>query len=156
MIWQIARVLARDSDRLSVEFTAPEGCERCMRGEGCGAGLFARLFSQRRTRLTVASRIAVTGGEWVRVGLEPRQLAIAAGLHYGLPLGGFLAGALAGHALLPDGALRDPAALAAGLAGFALVTRLLVKRLRPALNPVVERLSCRHDDASFFTTEKQQ
>lgn len=156
MIWQIARVVACDADRLSLEFAAPEGCERCMRGEGCGAGVFAGMFGRRRTRLTVTSGLVVAGGEWVRVGLEPRRLAMAAGVHYGLPLAGFLAGALAGHASLPDGSLRDPAGLVAGLAGFALVARVVVTRLRPILNPVVERLSCRHDDAIFLTIEKQQ
>lgn len=148
MIWQTARVVAHDADRLTLVFSAPESCERCARGEGCGAGVFGRLFGRRETRVRLPASLAVADGEWVRVGLDPRQLAMAAGLHYGLPLAGFLAGAVLGHVMLPGSAIRDLVALAAGLAGFFLVARVVAWRLRPTLNTVLERLSCTDGDTT--------
>lgn len=142
MIWQTARVVANDVDRLTLVFAAPESCQRCARGEGCGAGVFGRLFGRRETRVLLPANVTVACGEWVRVGFEPRHLAQAAGLHYGLPLLGFLAGATVGHGLMPDSASRDFVALVVGLGGFFLVAGFVARRLRPALNPVVERLSC--------------
>lgn len=142
MIWQIARVVAFDAERLTLAFSAPDACQRCAQGRGCGAGVFGRLFSRRATRVNLPAKLSVSPGEWVRVGLEPRQLAFAAAMHYGLPLLGFLAGSVAGHMALSGGAGRDLAALAAGLAAFFLVARSVSGRMRPAWNPVLERLSC--------------
>lgn len=150
MIWQVARVLSRDGDRLTLVFSAPEQCRRCTRGEGCGAGVFARLFGRRETRVELPDGCGATPDEWVRVGLEPRDLAAAAILHYGLPLAGFLCGAIAGHAAMSGGVAGDLVALGAGLAGFAL-TAAVVARRRPARwNPVVERLSCTDGDTNSF------
>lgn len=148
MIWQTARVVSIDSDRLTLVFSAPRNCQRCERGEGCGAGVFGRLFSRRETRVMLPASLAVACGDWVRVGLESRRLAAAAGVYYGLPLIGFLAGAIAAHVMMPSSAIRDPVALAAGLAGFLLLSRFVARRAQPGLNPVVERLSCSEDDTT--------
>lgn len=153
MIWQLARVVDRDADRLTLLLSAPETCERCARGEGCGAGVFSRLFTRRETRLVVPARLAVSAGDHVRVGLAPAHLALAAGLHYGLPLAAFLVGAAAGHAAVSGSPLRDAAALAFGLVGFMLATRLVSRRLRPRLNPVVAHLSCSPGDTNSFSSE---
>jgi sigma-E factor negative regulatory protein RseC len=128
---------------LKLVFSAPEQCQRCARGDGCGAGVFARLFTRSETLLPVPPGAALADGDWVRVGLEPRRLAVAAAWHYGLPLAGFLLGAAVGHAALAAWTFRDPVALAAGLAGFVVATRLSAMLGQPSLNPVVERLSCK-------------
>lgn len=148
MIWQVARVLARDGDRVTLVFAAPEQCERCARGEGCGAGVFARLFGRRETRVALPVAAEFLPDEWVRVGLAPGRLAVAATLHYGLPLAGFLVGAVAGHAATSGGAAGDLLALGGGIAGFAFMVAFVGRRLRPSLNPVVERLSCRAGDST--------
>ncbi len=153
MIWQPARVIDRDADRLTLSFSAPETCQRCARGEGCGAGVFGRLFARRETRVALPARLAVAVGDHVRVGLDPAHLALAAGLHYGLPLIGFLVGAATGHAVFSDIAFRDAAALAAGLVGFFLMARFVSRRLRPVLNPVVQHLSCHQDDTNSLFSE---
>lgn len=146
MIWQIARVVARDAERLTLVISPPENCRRCARGNGCGAGVLARLFSRGDTRIVVPARPALSDSDWVRVGLDPKQLARAASLHYGLPLAGFLAGAVIGQAVAPEAAYRDLAALALGLAGFMLAAGWVSGRFRPAWNPAVERLSCTDGD----------
>ena len=151
MIWQVARVIGRDGDRLTLVFSAPEQCARCARGEGCGAGVFARLFGRRETRVVLPGDAEASPGQWVRVGLVPRQLALAAAWHYGLPLAGFLLGALAAAAAMPSGAAEDLTALATGLVAFAVTVRF-VRRFGPTLEPVVERLSCTGEDTkSLFS-----
>lgn len=153
MIWQPARVVDRDVDCLTLSFSAPEICQRCARGEGCGAGVFGRLFARRETHVALPARLAVSVGDHVRVGLEPGHLAMAAGLHYGLPLAGFLVGTAIGHVALSGSAFNDAAALAAGLVGFFLMARFVSRRLRPTLNPVVEHLSCHQDDTNSLLSE---
>lgn len=148
MIWQAARVVDRDADRLTLRFSAPEACERCARGDGCGAGNFARLFGRRDTQVVLPAELVVAVGERVRVGLEPGHLALAAVVHYGIALAGFLLGAVAGHAIAGDTPLRDPAALASGLAGLVVVARWVSPRLRPTWNPVVAHLSCPENDTN--------
>ncbi|RFF30427.1 SoxR reducing system RseC family protein [Wenzhouxiangella sediminis] len=148
MIWQLARVVSIDAERLTLLFSAPEECERCARGEGCGAGVFARLFSRRATCVTLPGSLPVSCGDWVRVGLEPRQLAFAAAVHYGLPLLGFLAGVVAGHVAMGGRPGQDAGALAAGLVAFLAVARLLARGARPVLNPALERLSCTRGDTN--------
>ncbi|HSH27635.1 MAG TPA: SoxR reducing system RseC family protein [Wenzhouxiangella sp.] len=155
MIWQLARVVALDDQRLTLAFSAPEHCRRCMQGRGCGAGVFGRLLSRRETRVSLPANLAVARGQWLRVGCEPVQLARAAVVYYGLPLLGFLAGAVNGHLALDGGAGRDIAALTAGLAGFFLVLHFVSRRLRPAWNPVLERLSCEPDDTDSSFSQQQ-
>ena len=103
--------------------------------------------------MVVPVRPAISGSSWVRVGLEPKQLALAAGLHYGLPLVGFLAGAALGQAAASGTAYGDFAALGVGLFAFMLAAAIVSRALRPAWNPVVERLSCRDDDTNSSSSE---
>lgn len=142
MIWQVARVFAGPGGHLALELSSPEVCQRCSRGEGCGAGLFAGLLLRGHSRLELAGRSDLAVGDWVRAGLPAGQLARASVVFYGLPLAGFLIGALGLHGLLGPVAWRDVAALGGGLAGLAAVA--LALRLRPlrGLEPVIERLSC--------------
>lgn len=96
--------------------------------------------------MVVPARPAISGSEWVRVGIEPKQLALAAGLHYGLPLVGFLAGAALGQTAASGTAYGDLAALGVGLCAFMLATTMVSRRMRPAWNPIVESLSCKDED----------
>jgi len=152
MIWQLARVVSREAEELILVFSAPEGCERCAGGAGCGAGVLGRLFARRETQVRLPANLTVASGDWVRVGFEPRHLARSAGLHYGLPLIGFLAGAVAGHMLMSDSLGRDFVALGGGLVGFFLVVQFVARRLRLRSNAVVERLSCAHGDTTSFVS----
>lgn len=155
MIWQHARVVENRSGRLLLAFAAAPACSRCARGEGCGAGVFSGLFPARRSRLEVDGEASIEPGEWVRVGIHPRLLALAAALHYGLPLAAFLVFASAAHFLLPAAPAQDLAALLAGLAGFGLAVAMSPGRMSLALNPAVERLSCRESDSNSTITSKQ-
>lgn len=144
--WQVAQVLAMDGHRLRLRFARPEFCKRCQRGDGCGAGIFSGLFPRRETEIEIESDQTLNPGNWVRVGLPHRDLALGAVRVYGLPLLAFVAGAVPAHWLVgPDG-WRDLAALASGLTAGILA--FLLARQVPGLrmNPVIEPLSCDQGD----------
>jgi len=154
VIWHYARVIEKRAGRLVLEFSAAPACRRCARGEGCGAGVFSGLFPARRSRLEVRGEPTIELGETVRVGIRPASLALAATAHYGLPLAAFLACASAAHYLAGPVPMRDLAALLAGLAGLGLAAVLGPGRLALALNPAVERLSCRESDSNSTVTSQ--
>jgi sigma-E factor negative regulatory protein RseC len=142
LIWQLATVTAVDQDGLELTFDSLTTCDRCLRGEGCGAGVFSRLFARRRASLRLPGEHDYQPGQRLRVGLSARAMVAAALLVYGAPLLAFLLFALVGHVWVGEQAFRDAIALAAGLIGAALVFVLL--RAWPALrlNPCLEPLSC--------------
>lgn len=152
MIWQVARVVDCNAQALVVRIDAPEQCQRCARGEGCGAGVFSRLFARRETRLILPPGSPASVGEWVRLGVTPAALAVASARLYGLGLLGLLGGAWLGQSVA-SAPFEDLAALMTGLAGLAVMIGPLAVRWRPVLNPVVERLSCSGGDAKSSSSE---
>lgn len=141
LLWQPATVVTAEPGRLVVSFQPLSQCQRCLSGQGCGAGVFGRLFPSRSTSLTLNDRHSFEPGERVRVGLRPAQLLRAALVLYGLPLAGFLTGLLLGQLLWPDQAFGELFALVLGLAcGAGLL--MVFRRRSLALNPIVQPLSC--------------
>lgn len=142
VIWQVATVVDASPGRLQLALDPLSTCSRCLRGEGCGAGVFARLFRQRRTVISLERRHEFQVGQKLRVGMDGSVLLYGAMILYGLPIAAFVLGALSGHGLGGGGPFGDLAALVGGLvlAGLAL---LFVRR-RPlhGLNPRLELLSC--------------
>lgn len=110
-----------------VEVETSFRCARCASGKGCGAALFADDAASRRVDALVASQLELRVGDRVRLELTADNVLRAAGLVYGLPL----CGALAGAALAWwSGAGDAGAALAAatgGLVGIA-AGRLRLRR----------------------------
>ncbi len=141
-LWQPATVLAVDVGLVTVRFDSVAQCQRCLQGEGCGAGVFSRLFAGRPGNLELSSDQTWRVGQRVQVGLTPGELAGSALRLYGLPLIAFLLGAIVGQALVPSGMVSDLVALMLGLAGAALAIRLSAHRRWRGMNPVLEPLSC--------------
>lgn len=148
MIWQVARVIDTGADRLTLGFSTPSTCSRCARGQGCGAGLFSALVMRSFTRVDLASNADARVGERVRVGVMASRLAVAAAVHYGIPLLAFLSGASLAHGLSAGFAGQDLAALAGGLAAFVLSAPLIHRFVPISVNPRIERLSCTTDDTT--------
>ena len=84
------------------------GCGGCSEKGGCGhAGLMGEMPP---VRIRVANRLGAQPGDWVVLGLSSEALLGSLALAYGLPLGGFLLGAVAGlvagaHRRCPGGSL---------------------------------------------------
>jgi len=149
-LWQPAVVESVAHDRVRLRFDRLDQCERCLRGEGCGAGVFSQLFSRNTSVLDLPRHHDFLVGQRVRVGLRPAVLLGGAVLLYGLPLAGFLFGAVLGQAvatatLTPNPLLADLSALAGGLALAALTTWVSWQCRHYSGNPVIEAVSCDPD-----------
>jgi positive regulator of sigma E activity len=142
IVWQPARVLECGEGWMRIGFDRLETCQACLRGEGCGAGVFSRLFVARQATLWLETSDMLPAGQRVKVGVSSGQLLLASIVLYALPLAAFVLAALGIHFALLDAALRDLLALLVGLAAGSGVL-LALRRVRGmALNPRVEPLSC--------------
>ncbi len=139
-VWQIGVVLETSAERVRIRFQPLSHCQRCLSGQGCGAGVFGRLFARRGAELEVPRQPGLVAGQSVRVGIPERVLLRMALWLYGLPLLAFiLAAGLAGS--LPSyGWTQDVLAVSFGLAAAALAV-VVAGRRRGRLNPTVELLS---------------
>src|SRR5690606_29045239 len=119
IIQERARILRIEGDTAWVQCESQAGCARCAAGEGCGAGLFAKLLRGRLQELPVILPQPLTAhvgdGDWLLLGLSVSAVQSASFLLYGLPLAGLMLGAVAAGLLVPG----DAAALAGAAAGFA-------------------------------------
>lgn len=88
-------------------------------------------------------------GERVRVGISSSTLVLMALLLYGLPLLGFLLGAMLGHWLFALQSWRDLGALVLGLIGAGLSLVPAIAGHGPRLNPRIEQLSCNESAATL-------
>jgi sigma-E factor negative regulatory protein RseC len=141
--WQPATVIAVETDGVLVSFEPLSQCQRCLAGQGCGAGVFGRLFPARSTRLRLSTTGSFEPGQRVQVGLPATELLQAALLLYGLPLLCFLAGAVLGHLVFRSLAYADGAALLSAVLAGAVALIWLRARATMMLNPAVEPLSCK-------------
>jgi len=109
-----------------LRLVAGEGCEEC------AARLICRPEDGERRRLRLLSPEPLATGARVRVEVGGGRALAASLWLYGGPLAGFVAGTLAGWALLPATPARERLAFAAGLAGVALAWGLARLHLRRA------------------------
>lgn len=81
------------AERLLVELHPASSCQRCARGEGCGAGLLAS--ASQPVQLVVHDRLGAKVGQWVQIegSSDPNWLRVVASA-YGLPTLGLLSGAI--------------------------------------------------------------
>ncbi len=142
VIWQVATVVDASPGRVSLAFDPLSTCTRCLKGEGCGSGVFARLFSRRQTFMTLGRHDDFSIGQPLRVGIEASHLVYAALLIYGLPVVAFILGALIGNNLVDEGPGADLAALIVGLILGGMVLAVFRRRSLSGLNPRLEPLSC--------------
>ena len=126
-----------------VEVAAAFRCERCASGKGCGAGLLAGDATPRRVDALVARQLDIHVGDRVRLELAGDNVLRAAGLVYGLPLGGALVGAALAWWSGGGDAAAALAAMAGALAGIAAGRRRLrretcLQQFRPVVTARLE------------------
>jgi sigma-E factor negative regulatory protein RseC len=141
-LWQAATVVSASTGRVRVRFEPLSQCARCLRGDGCGAGVFAQLFTRRSTTVDLETRENWSPGQIVRVGVRAEALWQGALLLYGLPLLGFLLGAIVGQQISPGGVPADVSALLLGLVLAVSLARMSRSLRARRWNPVIEALSC--------------
>ena len=147
LITERARVLRVNGNTAWVHCESQAGCARCAAGEGCGAGLFAKLLRGRLQELPVNVPSELVGqvgpGDAVLLGLPVSAVQDASLLLYGVPLAGLLVGAVAGGQLS-----GDPGAFigaVAGLGGGLWFARQRGAAVGERLEPVLLRAIAEHE-----------
>lgn len=137
MVERLVRVDAVENGHAWVVAERGGGCGACSEKGGCGHA--ALMGEMPPVRIKVLNRLDVRPGDWVVLGLPSGALLGSLTLAYGLPLGGFLLGAVAGAAF---GAGAAIVAAAAGLALALAAGRFVFasRRADPA-RPAMLRLA---------------
>lgn len=133
MIEQNVQVVRCQEKRIWVRLGSQTGCTACDNGNGCGAGVFAKLLQRKPVVLELARNdMSVEPGQMVTLAFSEQVYLKLVFASYGWPLLAALAGAFAGHGLatwLQVGpALIDMAALTGGVLAGGFVMRLIKNR----------------------------
>jgi sigma-E factor negative regulatory protein RseC len=133
MIEQNVQVVRCQGDRLWVRMGSQSGCTACDNGNGCGAGVFAKLLRGKAVVIELARNdLSVEPGQMLTLAFEEQVYIKLVLASYGWPLLAALAGAYAGHGLstwLEFGPLLvDAGALSAGLLFGGIALRLIKNR----------------------------
>jgi len=133
MIEQNVQIIRCENKTVWVRVGSQTGCPACDNGQGCGAGVFAKLLQRKPVVLELPCE-----SEDLRVGQMatlsfPEQLYLKLVLaNYGWPLLAALAGGWAGFVLLNkfllNGFLLDAVTLFSGLLAAGLVMKLIKHR----------------------------
>jgi len=100
MIEQNVQVLRCDRESLWVRIGTQSGCTACDNGEGCGAGLFAKLLRRKPVTLELARKdLKVEAGQMLTLAFPEHVYIKMVSASYGWPLLAALAGAFGGHSL---------------------------------------------------------
>ena len=133
MIEQNVQVVACRGERIWVRMGSQSGCASCDNGNGCGAGVFAKLLQRKPVVLELEqNESSVKPGQMVTLAFPEKVYVKLVFASYGWPLLAALVGAFAGHNLatwlnLGPGSI-DAMALLAGLSGGGLVLRYIKGR----------------------------
>ena len=133
MIEQNVQVVRCEGENIWVRIGTRTGCSACDNGNGCGAGVFAKLLRQKPVTIELErGGIDVGVGQMVTLAF-PEQVYLKMVLaYYGWPLLAALGGAAAGYGLATRfqfGSLSlDLASLAGGLLAGIFALRLLRRR----------------------------
>ena len=140
-IWQEGLVTDIDGGMISVRFERLRQCQRCFDGEGCGAGVFSRLFSRHAAELSLPNHQGLTVGQDVRVGIGAGDMLMLAFVVYLVPVLAFiLVAALTATLDYPLWA-QDLTGLVAGSAAALSAVYLTGRFGGHVLNPRLEVLS---------------
>lgn len=131
MIEEHARVLAVDSERVTLVVDRRSTCGQCASGAGCGTSLLSAWINRRQVTLTIPRQpdVSVDVGDLVVLGLDERAVQRSAILLYATPLAGLLAGALSGQFVASStGFSSELASILLGLFGLAAALAWINRR----------------------------
>lgn len=116
---QLAHVVSVEESSVTVRVRKTSGCNSCSSSTGCSTATAAKLFSKEgEAILSVKSNLDVNPGDPVYLVITDRSYRLLAFRAYGLPLIGFVLGALLGANHAENLNLsNDLAALITGLLG---------------------------------------
>ena len=151
LIWQPGVVADKSGDEYCVEMDTPQHCQRCLDGQGCGAGVFSQLFAKKGARLMVSSIEPLNIGDRVQVGVSPQGILKASVALYAWPLALFLLTlVVVGPLWLKLGLWGGEwGVLVVALAVPAFGIKALAQLRFQAVNPTVVPLSCSKTDPAL-------
>ena len=137
MIEQNVQVLRVQDECVWVRLGSRSGCRACDSGQGCGAGLFARLLHRKPVEFELERNgLPVEAGQMLKLALPEKLYVRLVAATYGWPLLAALAGAAAAYSLsagLQDDPLMiDLLTLSAGLLSGGYAMRICRRRLDTA------------------------
>jgi sigma-E factor negative regulatory protein RseC len=142
VIEEEATVVRVEGQDIWVETHRRSACGQCSASKGCGTAALENFFSSRRTQLRVLSKIAVSPGDQVMIGLEEAAMLRGSLAVYLVPLILLAAGAMLAQAGF-GGHSEWPAVMGglSGLVGGFLWLRHYAGKIRhdPRFQPVVLR-----------------
>lgn len=133
MIEQNVQVVACRDGRIWVRMGSQSGCTACDSGNGCGAGVFAKLLHRKPVVLELEeNETSVIPGQMVTLAFSEQVYIKLVFASYGWPLLAALVGAFAGHGLgtwllMGPGSIDAMTLLAALLSG-GLVMRWIKRQ----------------------------
>jgi len=93
MIEQTVKVVALEGEHAWIESLSLHGCAKCEAGEGCGGGIFAKLFGDKQFRMKINNSLNIDLNDNVVIGVEDSAVTNASLISYLLPLLGLSLGA---------------------------------------------------------------
>jgi len=133
VIEQNVQVVRCGDQRIWVRLGTQVGCSACDNGQGCGAGVFAKLLQRKPAVIELARQdVDVKAGDMVTLAF-PEQIYLKMVLaHYGWPLLAALSGAAIAYALAGwlqlEPLLADLITLAGGVGAGSMALRYLKRR----------------------------
>ena len=129
MIKEEAIVVACFKDKAEIEIIRTKPCGLCGQTQGCGIGLWGKIFSHKKNNIFLANHINAKAGDKVILSIEESCLLRTSLLLYGIPLISMFLGMVLLSSLSIS--LKDLYAFFGGIAGFILgmfIVKLITKR----------------------------
>jgi sigma-E factor negative regulatory protein RseC len=129
MIKEDAIVVACDKDKAEIEIIRTKPCGLCGQTQGCGIGLWGKIFSHKKNNIFLANHINAKEGDKVILSIEESYLLMTSLLLYGIPLISMFLGMVLLSFLSIS--LKDLYALFGGIAGFIFgmfIVKLITKQ----------------------------
>lgn len=135
MIEEVALVLNCDGEYADIETKPQSSCGGCSSSSVCGAGVFSKVFGNRKTVVRVLNSIHAKTGDQVIIGLQESALSKVSLVFYIVPIVSMLLLAVLGQ----ESAVRfgyesyDLFAILGGVVGFLSglsLVRLFAKRVQ--------------------------
>jgi sigma-E factor negative regulatory protein RseC len=133
MIEQNVQVIRCEGEKIWLRLGSQSGCSVCDKGNGCGAGVFAKLLQRKPVVLELPGRnIDAKPGQMVTLAFPEQVYLKMVFAYYGYPLIAALVGALIGYSIGSELGLSavmiDAATLASGVLAAFLMMRGLKKQ----------------------------
>ena len=148
MIEEVALVLNCDGEYADIETKPQSSCGGCSSNSVCGAGVFSKVFGNRKTVVRVVNSIHAKPGDQVIIGLQESALSKVSLVFYMVPIISMLLLAVVGQesAIRLGYASYDLFAVLGGVVGFLVglgLVRIFAKRVQgdSRYQPVLLRLA---------------